>query len=1054
MKILIAGYYGFDNVGDEAILSVILADLKQRRKSLEIIVVSGNPEKTTCQHQVRSILWTDIPAIMDACRESDLIILGGGGLFHDYWGTSDEHILTQNHSGISFYSCFPLLAALYEKNIALYAIGVGPLFTDAGKKLTRQSFVNSDLIMVRDPESLGILRDLGIPVERFSVTEDPAFLLPSDHEKAHRILSKVRNGNEHLVAVSLRNWGTEVSSENWMKELADALDKFSDKYDAGFIFIPFQLSPATPLTDDLGIAKNVVSMMRNSSRAIILEDEMDPETISGLIAQCDLVVGMRLHSLIFSVKNAIPAIGLAYDPKVANLMRRSGLDQFSLDFNQLNSKRLFELMDNAWTKREQTKSLLDLKKGKLKKMAEENGNLIMQFLEEPVSASTKKLDRQYIQDLLLRQTYKLAEEEKKAHTLWLQLENGRNRPQPNGHLQAEPLHADNVLPRMHAPHRPDIICFSIIEWDFRYQRPQQIMSQFAAQGHRVFYISTARFLSIDSAPAIHIRVIKENVFEIRISAHHVPDLYGETISGDNFAAMIDSLDELRRQYQIHDAISYVMIASWGDLALEIRDRWNWQVLYDCMDEWDNFPLVKNPIVDAERRLVRDCDLLVVTSQRLFDKWQGQNAAILLARNAADYEFYSQYYAPNTLLENVNRPIVGYYGAIADWFDLDLMIYIAENRPEYTFVLIGGVFDMDVSCLQGMSNVMLLGQQPYETMPRYLYNFDVCIIPFKINAITDATDPVKIYEYMCGGKPVVSVNLSELNPYRELLYLADDKDDFLVKLDRALVETDDALVERRKKFAWQNTWDKRVLSIGDALDDVSGKRAQQGSSLSLILPAEYLISGRRMPGYDGVDYWQLVYEKDNVVYKQTSLNLAEREHLILSGVSSEYFPSPLDCISNDDYSVVVFPKHDGLTLRDSIPALNSSADEFYRFIVHCLNILDDLQENNLIHRNIRRNNILIKDNKPFLLGFGWAISYDEEMVYPFGLGGSERPTDGGFSDVYSIGKILEYVSQRSYPAYDRVIALMVAGDVKIRIKDLGMLRMLFNAAHLAAEESGR
>ena len=113
--ILIAGYYGFENTGDEAILSSILTDMRNRRQNLEFLVVSGNPEATRKQHKVRSILWTDISAIMDACQQSDLILLGGGGLFHDYWGTTEENVLTQSHSGISFYSDFPILAALYKK---------------------------------------------------------------------------------------------------------------------------------------------------------------------------------------------------------------------------------------------------------------------------------------------------------------------------------------------------------------------------------------------------------------------------------------------------------------------------------------------------------------------------------------------------------------------------------------------------------------------------------------------------------------------------------------------------------------------------------------------------------------------------------------------------------------------------------------------------------------------------------------------------------------------------------------------------------------------------
>src|SRR5205085_614193 len=134
-----------------------------------------------------------------------------------------------------------------------------------------------------------------------------------------------------------------------------------------------------------------------------------------------------------------------------------------------------------------------------------------------------------------------------------------------------------------------------------------------------------------------------------------------------------------------------------------------------------------------------CDLLVVTAQRLYDKWQSFQRPMVLARNAADYDFFADSCQPNELLENVKHPIVGYYGAIADWFDVELLAGLARQRPHYHFVLLGGTFDVDVARLRSLPNVQFLGQQPYETMPQYLFHFDACIIPFKINPITEATD---------------------------------------------------------------------------------------------------------------------------------------------------------------------------------------------------------------------------------------------------------------------------------------------------------------------------
>ncbi len=368
--------------------------------------------------------------------------------------------------------------------------------------------------------------------------------------------------------------------------------------------------------------------------------------------------------------------------------------------------------------------------------------------------------------------------------------------------------------------RHDIVCFSIIDWEFRYQRPQQMMSAFAARGHRVFYVSTSRFVDASLGADPRVRLIKENVYEVQLAAPRTPDVYGELIDPIQFSALLDSLGRLRRDYDISSAVSYVMIASWMNIAIDARQRWDWPLLYDCMDEWENFQGIRSAVVSAEATLVRQCDLLVVSAARLLEKWTPAGRPIVLARNAVDVEFYANRCKPNDRLADTPHPIIGYYGAIATWFDVDLMVHVARARPDYRFVLLGGVFDVDVSTLRALPNVALLGQQPYETMPEFLFHFDACIIPFKVNPITEATDPVKLYEYLSAGKPVVSVRLPEIATYSELVYLADSKEEFVAGLDRAVEERDDALAARRRAFARANTWTSRYEAIAAGLSNVS------------------------------------------------------------------------------------------------------------------------------------------------------------------------------------------------------------------------------------------
>ena len=162
----------------------------------------------------------------------------------------------------------------------------------------------------------------------------------------------------------------------------------------------------------------------------------------------------------------------------------------------------------------------------------------------------------------------------------------------------------SAVPASVSPSVPDVICFSIIDWDFRYQRPQQIISQFAAHGHRVFYIRLGSVLPADAAPRFAVHKLKENVYEVTLAAHRQMWVNQEDISGANADQLLASLAELRETFHIDEAIGYVMTPSWTTMALEAKSRWGWRVIYDCMDEWTGFPGMGRAIPKAEQRLVR------------------------------------------------------------------------------------------------------------------------------------------------------------------------------------------------------------------------------------------------------------------------------------------------------------------------------------------------------------------------------------------------------------------------------------------------------------------
>ena len=370
--------------------------------------------------------------------------------------------------------------------------------------------------------------------------------------------------------------------------------------------------------------------------------------------------------------------------------------------------------------------------------------------------------------------------------------------------------------------RCDVLVFSIIDWDFRFQRPQQLATQLGRAGHRVFYLSTSRFLPPDG-PAWSVAWKAFNVVEIALRSNRKLDVYGGRLEAADLAALEESIGDLLESLALADTLAVVQIPFWWPLAARLRERYGWRVVYDCMDEWANFPGIGKEVLAREDELVRQADLTLATAQLLHDKLAGKAARLALVRNGVDLEHYRRHYGPNALLEEVAHPVIGYYGALASWVDADLLVAIARRFPQATLVLAGGVFDLDLSRVEALPNVRLLGQRPYEEMPQLLWHFDACIIPFQVNAITEATNPVKLYEYLSGGKPVVSPRLTELLPFADVCYLADTPDShesFLAGLEQALAEpADDPRRQRRRELAAANDWSQRRAAIEQAVAEV-------------------------------------------------------------------------------------------------------------------------------------------------------------------------------------------------------------------------------------------
>ncbi|HET9794205.1 MAG TPA: glycosyltransferase [Thermoanaerobaculia bacterium] len=391
---------------------------------------------------------------------------------------------------------------------------------------------------------------------------------------------------------------------------------------------------------------------------------------------------------------------------------------------------------------------------------------------------------------------------------WLSPARGRRGP-PEPDLRPEGGDADAVRETLSSarPSACDVICFPIIDWDFRFQRPQQLMRRYATAGHRVFYVSQNFFRE---GPPYRLVPREKNVVEVGLRGPEL-NVYRDSLGAAGVDALLGSLDALRRDLSLASTAAVLQLPFWWPLARRARERFGWTVVYDCMDLHAGFSTNRPEMLDQEEDLLVSADAVMVSSELLRRRASELRSSVTLVRNAADYEHFA-----GERWRKGARPVVGYYGAIAEWFDADLLADVAERRPDWDFVLVGSTYGADVRRLSRLPHVSLVGEKPYAEIPRWLAGFDVAVIPFRRTPLTEATDPVKAYEILAAGKPLVAVPLPELEPLGSRIRRAEDAQGFVREIAAALDERDPSLVEERRAFARDNTWDARFRAMDAAV----------------------------------------------------------------------------------------------------------------------------------------------------------------------------------------------------------------------------------------------
>ena len=400
--------------------------------------------------------------------------------------------------------------------------------------------------------------------------------------------------------------------------------------------------------------------------------------------------------------------------------------------------------------------------------------------------------------------------------------------------------------------KPDVFVLSIIDWDFRIQRPQHIARALSSD-RRVFYVE---MMMEREEPAV--RKIADNLWAVRLSmdgAGHIQPYSGEP-DADRQAAWVRSFFEFCR---VVDASPFKQIVVqhpfWWNLVRHLPPEF--EIVFDCMDDITGFSNTSRAVIDLENDMLKGCDKLVVSSQYLFDKHRDKAPALI--RNGGDINHFSADAAagpaPPFLIgsgfEKREGTIdAGYVGAVAEWFDHELIRRTATQNPDIRFHICGDVTAPEPAALDDLDNVHLYGEVAYDDVPAFIRQMDVMTIPFKLLPIIHACDPVKFYEHSAMGKPTVSTRLPELMRAEELIYFAETAEQYGARIRDACAAG--ALPEYRDKlrlYAAENSWAHR----GEEFDAALGRFAKV--SVVILAFGDALWTGTTLQSlFDGGDHY--------------------------------------------------------------------------------------------------------------------------------------------------------------------------------------------------------
>ena len=310
-NILISGYYGFDNIGDESILRTLITSLREKIPDCRLTVLSHNPASTREKYGVEAVERMSPGAILRAVRQCDMLISGGGSLLQDVTSSKSIH----------YYLFIIRLAKLLRKKVFIYSQGIGPIDHAFNRRATARALKKADGIVVRDERSAKLLEQIGLPQERIVITADPVIRMKRpDRTVGREILARagIKKDGRLTVGWAIREKNRDST---FVREITECIRWLRENYDAESVLIPFHYE------EDREVCSVIAE--RTNGAAKCLSEKYLSEDMLSIIGNMDVLVGVRLHSMIYAAIMGVPIIGVSYDPKCTAFLNSVGLDSLS-----------------------------------------------------------------------------------------------------------------------------------------------------------------------------------------------------------------------------------------------------------------------------------------------------------------------------------------------------------------------------------------------------------------------------------------------------------------------------------------------------------------------------------------------------------------------------------------------------------------------------------------------------------------------------------------------------------------------------------------------------